>query len=222
VFTIIKAVLGTVYVGKEVYLVYRTDRAMYLKLCLTSLDGQSYLWQRLLDFWSGVTVTELLCKLYNLSSVLLIVMLVSVFDRWSFRLIVSYPALFLSFLPFCQMLVGYCADLCCKHACTESHMLILLLSSYRLLRQLFHSSFIATRTITNETMSQFDKISRNDRLMCHEPLLAISILPNIWRNFCDLFSGSQLVELYPASPQYASNATFRVSKISSSSRLIQL
>jgi hypothetical protein len=42
VLTIIKAVLGTVYVGKEVYLIYKTDVAMYLKLCLTSLDGQSY------------------------------------------------------------------------------------------------------------------------------------------------------------------------------------
>ena len=41
VFTIIKKVLGTVYVGKEVYLVYRTDMAMYLKLCF-SLDGPSY------------------------------------------------------------------------------------------------------------------------------------------------------------------------------------
>ena len=50
VFTIIKAVLGTVYVVKEVYLVYRTDRAMYLKLCLTSLDGQSCTLQSLLDF----------------------------------------------------------------------------------------------------------------------------------------------------------------------------
>lgn len=149
VFTIIKEVLGTVYVGKEVYLVYRTDMAMYLKLCF-SLDGQSYSWQRLLGFWSGVTVTRLLCKLYNLSPFLLIVMLVSVFDRWPLRLIVSYPALFLSFFPFCQMLVGYCANLWCRHACTESHMLILLLSSYRFLRQLFHSSFIATRTITNE------------------------------------------------------------------------
>jgi len=44
-------------------------------------------------------VTGLLCKLYSLSSVLLIVMLVSVSDRWPLRLIVSYPALFLSFLP---------------------------------------------------------------------------------------------------------------------------
>jgi hypothetical protein len=42
VFTIIKAVLGTAYVAKEVYLVYRTDMVMYFKLCLTSPDGQSY------------------------------------------------------------------------------------------------------------------------------------------------------------------------------------
>jgi len=44
VFTIIKEVLGNVrvFVSKAVYLVYRTDMAMYLKLCLTSSDGQSY------------------------------------------------------------------------------------------------------------------------------------------------------------------------------------
>lgn len=194
-FTIIKAVLGNVYVGKEVYLLCRTDMAMYLKLCLTSLDGQSYSWQHLLDFWSGVTVSGLLCKLYNLSSVLLIVMLVSVFDRWPLHLIVSYPALFLSFLPFCQMLVGYCANLWCGRACTESHM------------PFFYSLHIACyfncsippslqlELSLTKTMSLVDKISRNDRLMCHDPLLAISVLLNIWRTFCDLFSGSQLVEL---------------------------
>jgi hypothetical protein len=168
---------------------------MYLKLCLTSLDGQIYSWQRLLDVWSGVTMTGLLCKLYNFSSVLLIVMLVSVFDRWPLRLIVSYPALFLSFLPFCQMLV-----VIAQISAVGMHVLSRICSFFCSLHTGYYfncsiSPSLQLELSPTKTMSLVDKISRNDRLMCHDFLLAISVLLNIWRNFCDLFSGSQLVQL---------------------------